>query len=553
MGLTQITTGGVDDNINIDSNTLKVDGTNNRVGIGTATAGRTLSVDGSIQVSNSTSGFGLGQGFEILHESSGSTYLLNRENAETRFYTNNTERLRIDSSGRVGIGTSAPDTKVHVVGSLKVENTSGTGNAWTYYKNPDRTYLVGVRGSGSDALSFYDLTADAERMRIDTSGNVVIGRSSALSKLHVSSINGNGDARIGGDASSLGLVLSYDQANATVSRITANPTYTSANARLHICVDGDANADQLVLDGAGRVGIGTSSPGNPLHIADQNPSIRLQSNSGSYQGRNTIGQYNNILYLECDNDNAVANSTIAFTVDATERMRITSGGFLKASDNASYYSVGSSFHEFNQSGTSVNTLFRTTHPNTAATQVQFGVNRAATSTYWFLQGISALGTTNDTEFYIRGDGQAYIDGAWNGGGADYAEYFEWSDGNTEAEDRRGISVVLDGDKIREAVDGEEPIGVISGNPSVVGDNDVDRWKNKYLRDDYGSYVLDEDGNRQLNPDYDSSLEYVQREDRPEWDTVGLMGKLRIRKGQITGSRWFKMVDVSSSVEEWLVR
>ena len=39
MGLTQITTGGVDDNINIDSNTLKVDGTNNRVGINTAAPG----------------------------------------------------------------------------------------------------------------------------------------------------------------------------------------------------------------------------------------------------------------------------------------------------------------------------------------------------------------------------------------------------------------------------------------------------------------------------------------------------------------------------------
>ena len=36
MTLTQVTTGGVDENINIDSNTLKVDGTNNRVGIGTA-------------------------------------------------------------------------------------------------------------------------------------------------------------------------------------------------------------------------------------------------------------------------------------------------------------------------------------------------------------------------------------------------------------------------------------------------------------------------------------------------------------------------------------
>ena len=44
MGLTQITTGGVDDNINIDSNTLKVDGTNNRVGIGTAAPGTDLEV-----------------------------------------------------------------------------------------------------------------------------------------------------------------------------------------------------------------------------------------------------------------------------------------------------------------------------------------------------------------------------------------------------------------------------------------------------------------------------------------------------------------------------
>jgi hypothetical protein len=35
--------------------------------------------------------------------------------------------------------------------------------------------------------------------------------------------------------------------------------------------------------------------------------------------------------------------------------------------------------------------------------------------------------------------------------------------------------------------------------------------------------------------------------------VGLMGKLRIRKGQPTGSNWIKMRDVSDTVEEWLVR
>ena len=39
----------------------------------------------------------------------------------------------------------------------------------------------------------------------------------------------------------------------------------------------------------------------------------------------------------------------------------------------------------------------------------------------------------------------------------------------------------------------------------------------------------------------------------EWDTVGLMGKLRLKKGQPTGTNWIKMRDISDTVEEWLVR
>ena len=59
--------------------------------------------------------------------------------------------------------------------------------------------------------------------------------------------------------------------------------------------------------------------------------------------------------------------------------------------------------------------------------------------------------------------------------------------------------------------------------------------------------------RAINPAYDPDREYVPREERQEWDAVGLMGKLRIRKGQVTGARWIKMRDVSDTVEEWLVR
>lgn len=216
--------------------------------------------------------------------------------------------------------------------------------------------------------------------------------------------------------------------------------------------------------------------------------------------------------------------------------------------------------------------------------------RAGSSDFDFLRCQSDGGA--DTEIVLTGDGNGRCDGAWTGGGADYAEYFEWADGNPGAQDRRGVSVVLDGDKIRPARDGEEPIGVISGNPSVVGDGDMDRWKGKYLRDDFGSYVWEvhevvawtEEGEdtgpvqhsyaadavpdglavpadavrtpqmrRRTNPDYDPAHPYVPRAERPEWDMVGLMGKLRLRKGQPTSARWIRMRDVSGEVEEWLVR
>jgi len=237
----------------------------------------------------------------------------------------------------------------------------------------------------------------------------------------------------------------------------------------------------------------------------------------------------------------------------TERVRVTSGGYFKASNDGTYVSATSTYHELRSTTAATNTILRTVNGSMTSELLQLGVSRAANSAYAFLFAYSTVESGADLEFNLRGDGQAYADGSWNGGGADYAEYFEWSDGNPDAEDRRGISVVLDGEKIRPALAGEDPIGVISGNPSVVGDAAWNKWAGKYLRDDYGSYILDENGERQLSPAYDPEVEYISREQRPEWDCVGLMGKLRIRKGQPTGSRWIKMRDISDSVEEWLVR
>jgi hypothetical protein len=200
-----------------------------------------------------------------------------------------------------------------------------------------------------------------------------------------------------------------------------------------------------------------------------------------------------------------------------------------------------------------------------------GVERGAASAYSFAHYYSGRRPDTgggDLEFNFRGDGNAYADALWNANGADYAEYFEWADGNTDNNDRVGHTVSLVNNKIKIAESGETVIGVISGNPSVVGDASWNKWQGKHMRDDYGRYIweeyteedgttVDDKGNkltrRKINPDYNSETAYINREDRKEWDTVGLMGKLRIKKGQQIGTNWIKMRDISDEVEEWLVR
>ena len=126
-----------------------------------------------------------------------------------------------------------------------------------------------------------------------------------------------------------------------------------------------------------------------------------------------------------------------------------------------------------------------------------------------------------------------VDGTASGGtyssnGADYAEYFEWHDGNINNEDRRGLFVTLNGDKIKLASkDDTYILGIISGNPTVIGDSADLYWKDQYKRDIFGIPIHSEESenNLVLNPDYDSNKEYIPRSDRKEWDPVGLMGKL----------------------------
>ena len=288
------------------------------------------------------------------------------------------------------------------------------------------------------------------------------------------------------------------------------------------------------------------------------------------------------------------------TTSATERVRVNTLGAVKArADGTTTQSdLSDSVHEFAMASSSKDIArFGVSNTSYGNNGVNIGCTRSSSTSYNMLathHGNDGSDRYSDRTFMVRGDGQIFSDaGTTITSGADYAEYFEWKDGNGSNEDRIGQSVVLDDNKIRKATSSDSAssiIGVVSGNPSVVGDSAELRWQGKWELDDFNRRQTeevevwewkDDDGvmhsyrkdkvpeglavpsdktvKKVINDKYSSSYDaskkddYVPRKDRKEWDAVGLMGKLRMLKGQPTGDRWIKMRDISDTVEEWLVR
>ena len=174
---------------------------------------------------------------------------------------------------------------------------------------------------------------------------------------------------------------------------------------------------------------------------------------------------------------------------------------------------------------------------------------------------------NSNAFRVTYAGKAYGLSSYGSTGADYAEFFEWEDGNNENEDRVGYFVTLSGNKIKKATIGDYILGIISGQPCIIGNSDED-WLGRWEHDEFGRFikedvetivtknevvevdVLDENGNPtgekiietkevetgevihgwkyKANPEYDITKPYIPREERQEWDYVGMLGVLSVR-------------------------
>ena len=118
-------------NLSVDTDTLFVDGTTNKVGIGTVTPSTALAVIGPLVTVSSQTGvigtFGSSSSGRLLVGSiTGTDAFIGSEGA-TKLYlnTNATPRLTIESGGDIGIGTISPTTKLDVAGTVTAYSFAG--------------------------------------------------------------------------------------------------------------------------------------------------------------------------------------------------------------------------------------------------------------------------------------------------------------------------------------------------------------------------------------------------------------------------------------------
>jgi len=255
------------------------------------------------------------------------------------------ERMRILTTGEVGIGTASPSYTLDVKGSgntaARFTNTGASDNVQIRFRgnqtNAEQWAIGNEITTGGTGRNFdiFDLVASQGRLRIDSSGNVGIGTTSPQVPCDVNGAIRTISATFAAPTSGAGLEIRYVSSLDAASLLSFN---RSTGAYKPYLVDASYQAfsisgsEKMRIDSAGNVGIGTASPAEKLNVVGGN--IRIETSYGlrfpdsggafSLPGNGEMVWGNGqALTLEAMN----SDGTIVFTTNnRAERMRITSTG-----------------------------------------------------------------------------------------------------------------------------------------------------------------------------------------------------------------------------------
>jgi|ETNmetMinimDraft_21_1059911.scaffolds.fasta_scaffold12862_2 hypothetical protein len=235
--------------------------------------------------------------------------------------TVDTSTLKVDSTNnRVGIGTSSPSTKLHL------NDGSADAAVQLAFQNDAREWRVGVHGGISDSFTFYDNTASATRMVVDSSGRVGIGIANPARDLVVSS-SGQTDLSILAGTSASAQLQFGDSGDDNIGQIEYS---NSINSMLFY-----ANAtERMRIDSAGGVLIARTSqfsPASKLVVAagsdgGTTPAASFQANTSTSSGAIIVfykGGGTEVGSIAMSNLNA--GTSIAYNTSSDARLKDVTG------------------------------------------------------------------------------------------------------------------------------------------------------------------------------------------------------------------------------------
>jgi hypothetical protein len=227
--------GGVYYDNSTDEMTFRTNNTNKVVIGETGMDITTVAVASTLYLHNTTSGTGTGNGFFIsLEHSTTDAYMGLRENADMYFRTNNTNRIKIDSGGNVGIGTDSPVEALNVNGTIALAPV-----ATDYYK-------AGV-DQHARISGIYDTFAGGSSMH---GGLLLQTRDTAGGRPIIFAVGEDGASRMWFNTTGLGigttptelLQAQKDQDATTMIQVVNDSTGSSARSRFSMSVGGSEAA-----------------------------------------------------------------------------------------------------------------------------------------------------------------------------------------------------------------------------------------------------------------------------------------------------------------------
>ena len=280
------------------------------------------------------------------------------------------------NGGNVGIGTTSPNRKLSVAGGIEltvadmVLNTTNAGirrgNAGEMFLDAPGHVIVTIDSNNNNVDRFFGINKDAstELFRVQENGNVGIGTTSPVSKLHIagnSSIITVQDSNSTGNTATANVQLSDNGTFGTIGTIGFkgdNDLYIQNN-----------HTGNILLDSTGNVGVGTTTPSSKLEIAQ----------SEDNRGIKIIGY---------DNE---SNSSLNLYVDNFGNDYITSSEFLGIHSGGSARLRGQGYLRLEAGGSSSNSI------NVDVSSISL---RSSGTTQMYVNGVTdsiGIGTTTPTE------------------------------------------------------------------------------------------------------------------------------------------------------------